>query len=88
MISERAQREIQALKLQHPDKQIMLVAEKGTMGVGSSRMSGVNNDALWTGRQAGPYVPFVNVAPIVGGTNGILPFSDDRWCDRRDWLGP
>ena len=27
----------------HPDKIIMLVAEKGTMGVGSSRMSGVNN---------------------------------------------
>ena len=73
MISERAQQEIQALKLQHPDKQIMLVAEKGTMGVGSSRMSGVNNVALWTGRQASPYVPFVNVAPIVGGTNGISP---------------
>jgi aconitate hydratase 2/2-methylisocitrate dehydratase len=26
----------------------MLIAEKGTMGVGSSRMSGVNNVALWT----------------------------------------
>ena len=54
MISERAQAEIQALKLQHPGKQVMLVAEKGTMGVGSSRMSGVNNVALWTGRQASP----------------------------------
>lgn len=73
MISERAQEEIQALKLQHPDKQVMLIAEKGTMGVGSSRMSGVNNVALWTGKQASPYVPFVNFAPIVAGTNGISP---------------
>ena len=73
MISELAQQEIQALQKQHPDKRVMLVAEKGTMGVGSSRMSGVNNVALWTGTQASPYVPFVNVAPIVAGTNGISP---------------
>ena len=73
MISPSAQEEIQALKLQHPGKQVMLIAEKGTMGVGSSRMSGVNNVALWTGKQASPYVPFVNFAPIVGGTNGISP---------------
>ncbi len=73
MISERAQQEIQALKIQHPDKRVMLVAEKGTMGVGSSRMSGVNNVALWTGKQASPYIPFVNIAPIVAGTNGISP---------------
>ncbi|GIS17948.1 MAG: aconitate hydratase [Alphaproteobacteria bacterium] len=73
MISAQAQAEINALKLQHPDKQVMLIAEKGTMGVGSSRMSGVNNVALWTGRQASPYVPFVNIAPIVAGTNGISP---------------
>ena len=69
----RAEREIEALKLQHPDKRVMLIAEKGTMGVGSSRMSGVNNVALWTGHQASPYVPFVNIAPIVAGTNGISP---------------
>jgi aconitate hydratase 2/2-methylisocitrate dehydratase len=73
MISEAAQKEIEALKLQHPDKRVMLIAEKGTMGVGSSRMSGVNNVALWTGKQASPYVPFVNIAPIVAGTNGISP---------------
>ncbi|WP_319412360.1 bifunctional aconitate hydratase 2/2-methylisocitrate dehydratase [uncultured Cohaesibacter sp.] len=73
MISEQAQKEIQALKLQHPGKRVMLIAEKGTMGVGSSRMSGVNNVALWTGKQASPYVPFVNVAPVVAGTNGISP---------------
>ncbi len=72
-ISERAQKEIEALKIQHPGKRLMLVAEKGTMGVGSSRMSGINNCALWTGHQASPYVPFVNVAPIVAGTNGISP---------------
>ena len=73
MISEQAQKEIEALKLKHPDKRVMLIAEKGTMGVGSSRMSGVNNVALWTGVQASPYVPFVNIAPIVAGTNGISP---------------
>jgi len=73
MISAEAQDEIKALQAQHPDKSIMLIAEKGTMGVGSSRMSGVNNVALWTGKQASPYVPFVNIAPIVGGTNGISP---------------
>ncbi|WP_421780332.1 bifunctional aconitate hydratase 2/2-methylisocitrate dehydratase [Kiloniella litopenaei] len=72
-ISKEAQDEIQELQRQHPDKRVMLIAEKGTMGVGSSRMSGVNNVALWTGKQASPYVPFVNVAPIVAGTNGISP---------------
>lgn len=72
-ISEAAQNEIEALKLQHPDKQVMLIAEKGTMGVGSSRMSGVNNVALWTGKHASPYVPFVNFASVVAGTNGISP---------------
>ncbi|MDA7593090.1 bifunctional aconitate hydratase 2/2-methylisocitrate dehydratase [Rhodobacteraceae bacterium] len=72
-ISERAQKEIEELKLKHPDRRIMLVAEKGTMGVGSSRMSGINNVALWTGKQSSPYVPFVNSAPIVAGTNGVSP---------------
>ena len=43
------------------------------MGVGSSRMSGVNNVALWIGKQASEYVPFINIAPIVAGTNGISP---------------
>jgi aconitate hydratase 2/2-methylisocitrate dehydratase len=73
MISPEAQQEIEALKRLHPDKSIMLIAEKGTMGVGSSRMSGVNNVALWTGKPASPYVPFVNIFPIVAGTNGISP---------------
>ena len=72
-ISDAAQKHIEELKLQHPGKQVMLIAEKGTMGVGSSRMSGVNNVALWAGKQASPYVPFVNYAPIVAGTNGISP---------------
>ena len=73
MISPEAQQAIVALKAQHPDKRVMLIAEKGTMGVGSSRMSGVNNVALWTGKQSSPYVPFVNYAPVVAGTNGISP---------------
>lgn len=73
LISPDAQQEIEALKRLHPDKSVMLIAEKGTMGVGSSRMSGVNNVALWTGKQASKYVPFVNFAPIVAGTNGISP---------------
>jgi aconitate hydratase 2/2-methylisocitrate dehydratase len=73
MITPEAQAEIVALQKQHPDKRVMMIAEKGTMGVGSSRMSGVNNVALWTGKQSSPYVPFVNFAPIVAGTNGISP---------------
>ena len=73
LISEEAQAQIQELKKNHPGKRVMLIAEKGTMGVGSSRMSGVNNVALWTGKPGSPYVPFVNIAPIVGGTNGISP---------------
>jgi aconitate hydratase 2/2-methylisocitrate dehydratase len=73
LISPEAQAEIKALAEANPDKSVMLIAEKGTMGVGSSRMSGVNNVALWTGKQASPYVPFINIAPIVAGTNGISP---------------
>ena len=67
------QNELVALQKKHPDKRVMLIAEKGTMGVGSSRMSGVNNVALWIGKKASPYVPFINYAPIVAGTNGISP---------------
>jgi aconitate hydratase 2/2-methylisocitrate dehydratase len=73
MINAEAQQTIKALQKLHPDKSVMLIAEKGTMGVGSSRMSGVNNVALWTGKQASRYVPFVNIFPIVAGTNGISP---------------
>jgi aconitate hydratase 2/2-methylisocitrate dehydratase len=73
LISPEAQVEIKALADANPDKSVMLIAEKGTMGVGSSRMSGVNNVALWSGKQASPYVPFINIAPIVAGTNGISP---------------
>lgn len=67
------QNELLALKEKHPDKRVMLIAEKGTMGVGSSRMSGVNNVALWTGVESSPYVPFINIAPVIAGTNGISP---------------
>jgi aconitate hydratase 2/2-methylisocitrate dehydratase len=73
MSTPEAQAEIKALQVKHPDMQVMLIAEKGTMGVGSSRMSGVNNVALLTGKKASPYVPFINIAPIVAGTNGIAP---------------
>ncbi len=71
--NKEMQNELLALKQKHPDKRVMLVAEKGTMGVGSSRMSGVNNVALWTGISSSPYVPFINIAPVIAGTNGIAP---------------
>ena len=71
--NKQMQNELLELKEKHPDKRVMLIAEKGTMGVGSSRMSGVNNVALWTGIPGSPYVPFVNIAPIIAGTNGIAP---------------
>ena len=73
MCDETVQQKIVELKEANPGRKVMLIAEKGTMGVGSSRMSGVNNVALWAGQQASPYVPFVNYAPVVGGTNGISP---------------
>ncbi|EAW32400.1 aconitate hydratase [marine gamma proteobacterium HTCC2143] len=73
MMTPEAQQEIVELQKQNPNAKVMLIAEKGTMGVGSSRMSGVNNVALWAGKQASPYVPFVNFAPVVAGTNGISP---------------
>ncbi|MCP4047296.1 MAG: bifunctional aconitate hydratase 2/2-methylisocitrate dehydratase [Gammaproteobacteria bacterium] len=73
LITPQAQQEIVGLQKAHPNAKVMLIAEKGTMGVGSSRMSGVNNVALWAGRQASPYVPFINIAPVVAGTNGISP---------------
>ena len=71
--NKEMQKELLELKELHPDKRVMLVAEKGTMGVGSSRMSGVNNVALWTGIPSSPYVPFINIAPVIAGTNGISP---------------
>ena len=71
--NETKQNKLLEIQKQHPDKRIMLLAEKGTMGVGSSRMSGVNNVALWIGEKASPYIPFINIAPIVAGTNGISP---------------
>jgi len=67
------QNELLTLQKKHPGKRVMLIAEKGTMGVGSSRMSGVNNVALWTGVKSSPYVPFINIAPVIAGTNGISP---------------
>ena len=67
------QESLKELQANHPGKRVMLTAEKGTMGVGSSRMSGVNNVALWIGKKASPYVPFINIAPVVAGTNGISP---------------
>jgi len=73
MITPEAQQEIVELGKKHPNAKVMLIAEKGTMGVGSSRMSGVNNVALWAGEKTSPYIPFINNAPVVAGTNGIAP---------------
>ncbi|MFT7006863.1 MAG: aconitate hydratase 2/2-methylisocitrate dehydratase [Colwellia sp.] len=73
MSTPEAQAEILALQAKYPNAKVMLIAEKGTMGVGSSRMSGVNNVALLAGKKASPYVPFINIAPVVAGTNGIAP---------------
>ena len=100
LINPEAQQEIRDLQAKHPGKSVMLIAEKGTMGVGSSRMSGVNNVALWTGKQASQYIPFVNIFPIVAGTNGISPIflttvsvtggigiDLDNWVKKKDANG-
>ena len=67
------QKALLELQAKYPDKRVMLIAEKGTMGVGSSRMSGVNNVALWIGKKASKYIPFINIAPVIAGTNGVSP---------------
>ena len=67
------QKALLELQAKHPDKRVMLIAEKGTMGVGSSRMSGVNNVALWIGKKASKYIPFINIAPVIAGTSGVSP---------------
>ena len=67
------QKALLELQAKHPDKRVMLIAEKGTMGVGSSRMSGVNDVALWIGKKASEYIPFINIAPVIAGTNGVSP---------------
>ena len=71
--NKEQQQSLITLQNQFPNRRVMLVAEKWTMGVGSSRMSGVTNVALWIGNQASPFVPFINIAPVVAGTNGISP---------------
>jgi aconitate hydratase 2/2-methylisocitrate dehydratase len=71
--NKEQQNELLALQAKHPDKRVMLIAEKGTMGVGSSRMSGVNNVALWIGEKSSKYIPFINIAPVIAGTNGVSP---------------
>jgi len=49
----------------------MLIAEKGIDGrrPSSSKCQRVNKRCrLWAGKQASPYIPFVNFAPVVQGT--------------------
>ena len=71
--NKEQQKALLELKEKYPNHRVMLIAEKGTMGVGSSRMSGVNNVALWIGKKASPYIPFINIAPVIAGTNGVSP---------------
>ena len=71
--NKEQQKALLELKEKYPNRRVMLIAEKGTMGVGSSRMSGVNNVALWIGKKASPYIPFINIAPVIAGTNGVSP---------------
>ena len=71
--NKEKQKELILLQKKYPNRRVMLIAEKGTMGVGSSRMSGINNVALWIGKKSSPYIPFINISPIVAGTNGISP---------------
>ena len=85
MISESAQKEIEALKLQHPDKRVMLIAEKGTMGVGSSRMSGVNNVAYGPARKPAPMCLCQYCADCCRHKRHFADFLDHGRRDRRHW---
>ena len=80
------QNELLSLKKEHPDKAIMLVADKGTMGVGSSRMSGVNNVALWIGKEASQICTFYKYCANCSRNkrNFSYIFNNCR-CDRWYW---
>ena len=55
------------------------------MGVGSSRMSGVNNVALWTGIKASPCT-FYKYSSVIGLDQWCFSyFSYNCWCYRRYW---
>ena len=70
MIPEAAQKEIEALK-PHPDKRVMLIAEKGTMGVGHACQGSI----MWPYGPAShsPYVPFVNIAQSLPAQMAFCP---------------
>ena len=70
--NKEAQQVLLDLKAKHPDKRVMLVAEKVPWAWVHLECPG-EQCCPWTGIQASPYVPFINIAPIVGGTNGISP---------------
>jgi aconitate hydratase 2/2-methylisocitrate dehydratase len=56
------------------------------MGVGSSRMSGVNNVALWTGKKASPYVPFINISIICWYKWYFAYFPNNSRSYRWNWI--
>lgn len=72
MIMLEVQQEIVVLQVQYFDKCVMMIVEKGMMGVGLLWMLGVNNVVLWIGKKVSFYVFFVNVVLVVVGMNGIL----------------
>ena len=71
--NKEQQKALIELKEKYPNRRVMLIAEKGTMGVGSSRMSECKC-SLVDRKKASPYIPFINIAPVIAGTNGAPIF--------------
>ena len=72
MISVNAQNEIKALQNLHPDKSVMLLLKKERWALALKNVRCQQRCPRTENKQS-PYVPFVNIFPIVAGTNGISP---------------
>ena len=61
-----------ALQAEHPDKRVMC---RGKRDDGRRFIADVQCEQRGSldRKQASPYVPFINIAPVVAGTNGISP---------------
>ena len=74
MCDEHVRSEIERLqKLHGPDVQVVLFADEGVMGAGSSRLSATNSLSIWTGKEI-PGTPGKKHAPIImSGKDGFAP---------------
>ena len=88
MCTPEDQQLIVKLQKENPGKKVMMIAEKGTMGVGSSRMSA--STTLRCGPVSKPVLmsPLLTTHPLWWHKRHLADFFDHRRCDRRYRFGP